>query len=187
MFSHVLWFRGDESGQYEAIPLKKREKFRWSSRCRSPCLPGYFSGVLIFLSKSLDQVCSDGLISSPFPPSVGSFDSICCFQIFCPNLSPAGAHLKGDMLFFYWVVLNGLHFFITDVLLSGFYTMNNNRWSSSPGLKTSNLGSKQSATGDGVSAEYFSSNLHSSWGWGSRVWPLRKRRWWIPRLGHSPS
>lgn len=170
-----VWFKGG------------REKFRWSSRCSSLHLPGYFSGVLIFVSKSLAQVCSDGLISSPFPPSVGSFDSICCLQIFCPNLSPAGAHLKGDMLFFYWMVLNRLHFFITAVLLSAFYTMNNNGWSSSPGLKPINLGTKQGATGDEVSAEYFSSNLHSSWSWGSRGWLLRKRRWWIPRPGRSPS
>lgn len=61
------------------------------------------------------------------------------------------------------MVLNRLHFFITAVLLSAFYTMNNNGWSSSPGLKTINLGTKQGATGDEVSAEYFSSNLHSSW------------------------
>lgn len=130
-----VWFKGG------------REKFRWSSRCSSLHLPGYFSGVLIFVSKSLAQVCSDGLISSPFPPSVGSFDSICCLQIFCPNLSPAGAHLKGDMLFFYWMVLNRLHFFITAVLLSAFYTMNNNGWSSSPGLKPINLGTKQGEKG----------------------------------------
>lgn len=153
------------------------------------CLPVYFSGVLIFLSKSVDQVRSDGLISSPFPPSVGSFHSICCLQIFCPNLSPAGAHLKGDTLFFYWIALSGLYILITVVLLSGFYIMNNKSLEllSRAEKKSFTLGSRQGATGGEVSAEYFSSNLHSSWGWGSRGWLLRKRRWWIPRPGRSPS